>query len=113
MRPTIPIVKGERLYQSETESDAIVVGTPPWYDWLEQHTAFTFVDPTVTYRARKNVLRTRGSYWKAYITRQGKLYRIHLGLSHDLTLERLHAAARAFAGEPVSGEHTEAFSTQS
>jgi LuxR family transcriptional regulator, maltose regulon positive regulatory protein len=113
MQRTTPTVKGERLYQSETDSDPIEVGTSPWYDWLEQHTAFTYVDQTVTFTARKSMLRTRGSYWKAYRTRQGKLYRIHLGYSHTLTLERLQAAAQAFAGKHVSGEPADVSSTQS
>jgi len=104
MRSTIPRVQGERLYQPETEGVPIELGTPAWYDWLEQHTAFTFGDQTGTFTARKSMLRTRDSYWKAYRNRQGKLYRIHLGRSRELTLERLQAAARAFAGEPVAGE---------
>ena len=66
-----------------------------------------------TFTARKSMLRTGGSYWKAYRRRQGKLYRIHLGHSHALTLERLQAAARAFAGEHGSGEPTDVSSTQS
>jgi LuxR family maltose regulon positive regulatory protein len=113
MRSTIPNVTGGRLYWSEAESDPIVVGTPAWYDWLEQQTAFTFVDQTGTFTARKSMLRTRGAYWKAYYRHQGKLYRIHLGHSHALTLERLQAAARAFAGEHVSGEPADVSSTQS
>ena len=88
MRSTIPNVTGERLYRSETEDDPIVLGTPAWYDWLEQHAAFTFVDQTGTFTARKSMLRTGGSSWKAYYRRQNKLYRIHLGHSHTLTLER-------------------------
>src|SRR5436309_3347740 len=44
MDRTIPRVEEGRLYQSETDHDPIVAGTPAWYDWLEQHTAFTFVD---------------------------------------------------------------------
>ena len=112
MRRAIPSVKGERLYQSETDRDPIVVGTPAWYDWLEQHTAFTFVDRTVTFTARKSILRTKGSYWKAYRTRRGKLYRIHLGHSAALTLGRLQAAALAFAAGHVPGEPVGASSTQ-
>ena len=111
MRRAIPSVKGERLYRSETDRDPIVVGTPAWYDWLEQHTAFTFVDRVGTFTARKSILRTKGSYWKGYCRRQGKLYRIHLGHSHALTLERLQTAARAFAGEPkdVSSRQSAAY----
>src|SRR6266581_667732 len=101
MRRVIPRVEDGRLYQPETQSEPIVVGTSAWYDWLEQHTTFSFVDAVGTFTARKSMLKTRGSYLKAYRSRQVKLYRIHLGHSHMLTLERLQAAARAFAGEPA------------
>jgi len=101
MRSTNPHVTGGRLYRSEAERDPIALGTPEWYDWLEQHAAFTFVDATGTFTARKSMMRTGGSYWKAYCRRQGKLYRIHLGNSLSLTLERLQAAVRAFGGDHI------------
>ena len=104
MRFTTPHVTGGRLNRSEAQSDSIVVGTPAWYDWLEQHTAFTFVDVAGTFTARKSMLRTGESYWIAYCTRQDKLYRIYLGHSHTLTLEKLQATAQAFVGEHVSDE---------
>ena len=102
MHRAIPRVEGGRLYQSEREVDPILVGTSTWYDWLEQQSSFTFVDHTLTFTAR----RTRGSYWKAYRKHQGKLYRIHLGHSHTLTLERLQAAAQGFAGKHHPGEQS-------
>jgi ATP/maltotriose-dependent transcriptional regulator MalT len=104
MHQKIPRVEGGRLFQSEREVDPILVGTLAWYNWLEQQSSFTFVDHTLTFTARKSVLSANGSYWKAYLRRQGKLYRIHLGHSHTLTLERLQAAAQAFAGERVPDE---------
>src|SRR6516164_8440339 len=104
MRKKIPRVEDGCLFQSESEVDPILVGTDAWYDWLEQQSSFTFVDHSLTFTAHKSALRTRESYWKAYRRRQGKLYRIHLGYSHTLTLERLQAAAQAFAGEHVPGE---------
>src|SRR6266496_2586996 len=113
MRPTLPRVKGEWLYRPENEHDPIVVGTPAWYDWLEQQTALTFVDAAGSFTAHKNMLRTRGFYWKAYHRRQGKLYRIHLGRSHALTLERLQATAWAFASDHVPGEQADISLTQS
>jgi LuxR family transcriptional regulator, maltose regulon positive regulatory protein len=112
MRQTIPRVEGGRLFQSEREVDPILVGTPAWYDWLEQQSSFTFVDHVLTFTAQKSVLRTGDSYWKAYRKRQSKLYRIHLGHSHTLTQERLQAAARAFAGEHDPGEHASVPSRQ-
>jgi ATP/maltotriose-dependent transcriptional regulator MalT len=113
MRSTTPKVAGSRLYRSETESDPILLGTPEWYDWLEQHAAFTFVDTTGTFTARKSMLRAGASYWKGYCRRQGRLYRIHLGHSHTLSLEKLQATARAFAGERVSEKRADGSLTQS
>src|SRR5260370_11553058 len=112
MQRTKPTVKGGRLYLSETDSDSIGVGTPAWYDWLEHNDSFTFVDRIGTFTARKSMLKTSDSYWKAYRKRQGKVYRIHLGHSHTLTLERLQATVRAFAGEQVPDEPDDEFSTQ-
>src|SRR6266699_2748327 len=114
MQRTIPSVKGGRLYQSEASDDPVVIGSPAWYEWLEHHAAFTFVDRDVTFTARKSMLRTRSSYWKAYRKRHGKLYRIHLGQSHMLTLDRLQATAQAFAGEkgPGANEPGDGSSTQ-
>ncbi len=112
MRQTNPMVIGGRLYQSENKSDPIDVGSPTWYDWLEHHAAFTFVDHAATFMAHKGMLETKGHFWEAYCTRQDKLYRIHLGYSHALTMERLQAAARAFAGEHVLDESAGKSSTQ-
>ena len=112
MHKTIPRVEDGRLFQSEKEVDPILIGTPAWYDWLEQQSSFTFVDHALTFTAHKSVLRTGGSYWKAYRKRQGKLYCIHLGHSRTLTLERLHAAAQAFVGEHDPGEQTSVSSRQ-
>jgi ATP/maltotriose-dependent transcriptional regulator MalT len=113
MHSTIPKVTDGRLYLSEAQSDSIAVGTPEWFDWFEQHTAFTFVDPVGTFTARKSMLHTGGSYWIADCTRQGKLYRIYLGHSNTLTLEKLKATARAFAGGSVSEKQADMPVTQS
>src|SRR6266487_3674345 len=101
MRRTIPSVEGGRLYQSERADNPIIVGTPAWYNWLEQHTSFIFVDRTGTFTARKSDSDPSDSYWEASRTRQGKLYRVHLGLSNILTLSRLQAAAQTLASEPT------------
>src|SRR5689334_9710300 len=92
MRSTLPRVSGDRLFRTEYESDPIILGTSEWYSWLEQHDSFTFVDVEGSFTARKSIVRTGGSYWKAYCKRQGKLYRIHLGHSEKLTPEKLQAA---------------------
>jgi len=73
MQRKMPTVKDGRLYQSETDSDPIVVGTPSWYDWLDHHTAFTFADHVGTFHARKQGKGVDDLKWKAYHTRKGKL----------------------------------------
>jgi len=88
MQRTMPTVKDGRLYQSETDSNPIVVGTPAWYDWLEHHTAFTFADQVGTFHARKQAKGAGDLNWKAYRTRAGKLHRVHLGQSETLIQER-------------------------
>ena len=112
MQRTKPAVKGGWLYQSESDNDSLGVGTPQWYDWLEHHTTFTFVDRVGTFTARKSIVKTGESYWKAYRKRQSKLYCIHLGHSHTLTLERLQATARAFTEELAPNKLTDVSSTQ-
>src|SRR5215469_1945900 len=107
MRLTIPRVTGDQLLRTESESDPIVLGTSEWYSWLEQHDSFTFIDVEGSFTARKSIVRTGGSYWKAYHKRQGKLYRIHLGYSDKLTLEKLQAAARTFADGGTSEKRPE------
>jgi LuxR family maltose regulon positive regulatory protein len=112
MHPKIPRVENGRLFQSESEGDSILVGTHAWHDWLEQQSAFTFADHALIYTARKSEQRTGGSSWQAFRRHQGKLYRIILGPSHALTLERLQAAAQAFAREPVPDEQASTPSRQ-
>jgi LuxR family maltose regulon positive regulatory protein len=106
MHLTIPRVEGGRLYQYETGTDPIIVGTPAWYDWLEHHTAFLFVDLVGAFTAHKSDTNPGDQYWKAFRTRQGKRYRVHLGQLHALTLERLQAVARMLAGEHALDETT-------
>lgn len=101
MQRTTARVKAGRLYQSERDQDSIVVGTSAWYDWLECNTVFSFADRASTFTARKDGTDSANSYWDAYYTRRGKLYRIRLGRSNMLSLERLQAVARVLTGEHV------------
>ncbi|TME05731.1 MAG: hypothetical protein E6I80_15975 [Chloroflexi bacterium] len=107
MHRTIPLVRGGRLYQSEREGDPIAVGTSAWYDWLENHDSFTFVDRLGTITVHKSGSGTDSDLdWKASHTRMGKLFRVSLGPSRTLTLSRLQAAARTLAGRHTPVEST-------
>jgi hypothetical protein len=106
MRRPISIVKSGRLYQSESEGDPIDVGTPAWYDWLEHHTTFTFVDRVGTVTVRKRGPNPSDLDWEASGTRMGQRLRVSLGSSRALTLSRLQDAARK-----LSGKHAQVGST--
>jgi LuxR family maltose regulon positive regulatory protein len=83
----------------ERESVPIDVGTPSWYDWLEKHTSFLFVDHAVAVTVRKIGTDLGESDWKASRTRMGKVFTVSLGPSHTLNLSNLHSAARKLAGK--------------
>ena len=86
-------VDGATLVVAGNDAGPITVGTPAWFAWLEDATAFTFTSPFGSFSARKEQ-RTRGGwYWKAYRTSNGALHRAYLGKTENLTLERLERAA--------------------
>jgi LuxR family maltose regulon positive regulatory protein len=96
---TRPTVKSGRLYQLEREGDPIDVGTPPWYDWLEEHDSFLFVDHVGAVTVRKNGTGHGESEWWASRTRLGKVFTVSLGPSRAINLSSLQIAARRLAGK--------------
>lgn len=98
MTRTTPNVNNETLtWQHGEKVHHLTVGTADWYVWLEQVSTFAFTGPTGTFTARKEPRQRGGAYWKAYRKRAGKLHRVYLGKSNELTLARLQAVATALA----------------
>jgi LuxR family transcriptional regulator, maltose regulon positive regulatory protein len=95
----MPTVRRGRLYQVGRESVPIDVGTASWYDWLEKHSSFLFVDHVGAVTVRKNGTDRGESQWKAFRTRMGKVFTVSLGPSHALTLSDLQVAARRLIGK--------------
>src|SRR5437016_14255495 len=96
MTSTPPLIQGNRLFYHQSGQPAqLMVDTPDWYAWLRTASIFTFHSEHGTFTARKERAGSRrgGEYWKAYRRRHGKLYRVYLGKSEQLTLERLNAIA--------------------
>jgi LuxR family maltose regulon positive regulatory protein len=93
MHRIIAQVGGGRLYQLSIKADPIVVGTPAWYDWLEQNTAFLFTDRMGSFTACKSGPVDKDQDWSATRFWKGRLYRVPLGPSRSLTLSLLQAAA--------------------
>ena len=83
----------------ERESVPIDVDTPSWYDWLEEHSSFLFVDHEGPLTVRKIGTDHGESDWKASRTLMGQVFTISLGPSHALNLSNLQTAARRLAGK--------------
>jgi predicted ATPase/DNA-binding CsgD family transcriptional regulator len=98
MARSIPIVReGTLLLQTaeDISPDTISIETTEWFSWVEQHHAFSFETPHMSFTVRKEQ-RPGGWYWYAYRRMRGKLHSFYLGKSTDLTLERLKATATVF-----------------
>jgi LuxR family maltose regulon positive regulatory protein len=83
----------------ERESVPIDVGTPSWYDWLDEHTSFLFVDHVGAVTVSKIRTDHGESEWKVSRTRMGKVFTVSLGPSHAINLSNLQTAARRLAGK--------------
>ncbi len=92
-------MKSGRLYQMGREGVPIDVGSSSWYDWLEEHTSFLFVDHGSAVTVRKIETDHGESEWKASRTRMGRVFTVALGPSHTIDLSNLQAAARRLAGK--------------
>ncbi len=79
--------------------DAVAVETAEWQTWLQQHQQFRFKGGAGRFSARKEE-RPGGQYWYGYRRRDGKLHKVYLGRSAEITLSRLERAAADLAGNP-------------
>ena len=105
------LVDGDTLsYQQDGEPFQLRVGTPAWYSWLQTASRFRVRGPFGTFTVRREQAgNQRGKwYWRAYRKREGRLHRVYLGTTEELTLERLNTvAARLCAQDTLSGEEPE------
>src|SRR2546429_2260428 len=99
----IPWVYDDHLLLLNTEEkkpSSIQVGSDTWYAWLAnaQNMSFSFKNDLGTFTARRERQRN-GWYWYAYRRSKGKLHKVYLGRTEELTLERLKVAAVALHGQ--------------
>src|SRR3954454_6830524 len=92
MARNTPRVRDDTL-EVKDERGHISVDSPQWFNWLEQHSAFSFEHARGSFTARKE-RRAGGFYWYAYRRQQHKLRTAYLGTSHALTLTRLNTVAQ-------------------
>jgi LuxR family maltose regulon positive regulatory protein len=89
------------VYEQQGQRVVVLLETPAWYAWLETATSFTFTGEEGTFTAHKAGAGNRrgGWYWRAYRRKRGQLSRCYLGVSPNLTVAKLRAAARSLATE--------------
>ncbi|MFZ6026992.1 MAG: LuxR C-terminal-related transcriptional regulator [Chloroflexota bacterium] len=96
-----PLVKGNVLHVAGGKTvEQIYVGSPQWYGWLSASTKFTFENDAGRFIAQCEKRRDK-LYWYAYRRRSGKLSKIYLGKSDELTAERLEETSAVLAGQQV------------
>ncbi|MEI7848056.1 MAG: LuxR C-terminal-related transcriptional regulator [Chloroflexota bacterium] len=92
----------------QIEPACVLVGSGEWFSWLSQHSQFLFHGKNGHFSAQSE-LRCSRPYWYAYRRRAGKLFKLYLGKSEELTLDRLEQISIALAGK----NSLEQFSTRS
>lgn len=90
---TTPKVVWQTLY---TDSTAVPLESPLWFDWLAHNTMFEMESPAGTFTARREV-RNGGAFWYAFRRHRNKLYKAYLGRTADLSHARLLAVAQHLA----------------
>jgi predicted ATPase/DNA-binding CsgD family transcriptional regulator len=97
-----PILRdGILTYSQDGQTAKLAVDTPDWYTWLEKASIFTFRSASGAFTVRKEQAGNKrgGQYWRAYHKRYGKLYRVYLGKSDELTFKRLQSAVVLLSGK--------------
>ena len=90
----IPIVNVDLLI---LENAQVQVGSTAWYDWLHQTKKFKYEGLEGHFLARRETRRNKKVYWYAYRRQAGKLGKVYLGKSNQLTCERLRQASISLA----------------
>lgn len=106
--PVPSVIDGYLQLHDQAEGvSSFAVGSHAWYAWLENvyHTSFSFKNASGLFTARYERQRN-GWYWYAYRKRVGKTYKVYLGKSAQLTLERLNQAALLLSQKSAVPTHT-------
>jgi LuxR family transcriptional regulator, maltose regulon positive regulatory protein len=100
-KPDKPIVQSGRLLVTGSSSGAakiIPLDSPRWRAWLNANTSFIFEGGAGHFSAQRE--KRRGTdYWYGYRRRGGKLFKVYLGKSGELSQERLEQASAQLAGQ--------------
>ncbi|HLO30107.1 MAG TPA: hypothetical protein VK249_13270, partial [Anaerolineales bacterium] len=81
-----------------TGTTAIPIGSQLWYEWLSTAKKFSFKSRSGCFSAQVETRRNK-TYWHAYRRRAGKLLKVYLGKTDELTPERLEQASLSLTGQ--------------
>jgi LuxR family transcriptional regulator, maltose regulon positive regulatory protein len=86
-----------------TDALNIGVGSAEWLDWLNEKKIrlFAFQGTTGKFTARLERKQHGSGYWIAYRKLKGKLHKVYLGKTEELTLEQLSHAAEKLSAEKI------------
>jgi LuxR family transcriptional regulator, maltose regulon positive regulatory protein len=101
LKPGKPVVRSGRLMATGNQSGAakvIPLDSPRWRAWLNASTSFIFEGAAGHFSAQRE--KRRGTdYWYGYRRRGGKLFKVYLGKSDELSQKRLEQASAQLAGQ--------------
>jgi len=105
LRKPIAIVDRDRLIPRDPHGRALAamrIGSTAWFTWLAEpnNSAFSYHTHNMVVTVRREE-RSRGRYWYAYRRQEGRLRKVYLGKTEELTRDRLHTAVAALVGRPV------------
>lgn len=104
-----PYVKNGNLIDQSTaslSSEAIPIGSDLWFTWLTHHTGFVYEGRSGHFTGRLEYRRGIG-YWYGYRRQNGKLTKLYLGKSEELTGECLEQASAQLSGQMPLDQSTD------
>lgn len=96
------VVKDNCLFTGENR---ILVGSTEWYEWLSNARNFSFKGEKGSFVAQCEKRRSN-AYWYAY-RRAGKLIKVYLGKTEELTPERLERASASLTGHTLLSQFSD------
>jgi hypothetical protein len=105
-----PIVKDNILtvwdYELDREIESLTVDSPDWLEWLQEEysTSFRYETQTLSFTVIREHRQGR-RVWYAHRRLKGKLHRVYLGKSENVTAQKLAQAAQKLAQVDLIQSH--------
>jgi LuxR family maltose regulon positive regulatory protein len=92
-----PFVEGDVLFH---DGNTILVNSNNWFNWVSENNHFSYKGKNGNFVARKEKRRNT-SYWYAFRRIDGKLHKVYMGRSEELSLLQLEEASFNLAGKAM------------